>query len=197
MILHISEIVDAQGGLVLSRKEAKDPEGNVYRYKRLTLRSLAEDGYINDSDLEDFYTNESLNSVWFTSLGDVVIRLFSPLCPTVIEENRMKLLVPSQLAILKVRDRSIISPEFLRLSLSQKEIQEHVSRIERGTAQRTVKLGTIMDLLIDVPDMETQRRAVEVDKLSRQRERMYMDLINQERQMTEITIRKIIGGTSR
>lgn len=197
MILQISEIVDAQGGLVLSRKEAKVPEADVYRYKRLTLRSLTEDGYISDIDLEDFYTNESLNGAWFTSRGDVVIRLFSPLCPTVIEENRKKLLVPSQLAILKVKDRSIISPEFLRLSLSQKEIQEHVSRIERGTAQRTVKLGTIMDLLIEVPDTETQRRAVEVDILSRQRERMYMDLINQERKMTEITIRKIIGGTLR
>ena len=194
MILQISEIVDAQGGLVLSRKEAKDPEADVYRYKKLTLRSLTEDGYISDDDLEDFYTNESLNNAWFTYYGDVVIRLFSPLCPTVIEESRMKLLVPSQLAILKVKDCSIISPEFLRLSLSQKEIQEHVSRIERGTAQRTVKLGTIMDLLIEVPDMETQRRAVEIDKRSRQRERMYMELINQERQLTEIAIRKIIGG---
>ena len=197
MILQISEIVDAQGGLVLSRKEAKDPEASVYQYKRLTIRALTEEGYISDDDLEDFYTNESLNSTWFTSCGDVVIRLFSPLCPTVIEEDRMKLLVPSQLAIMKVKDCSVILPEFLRLFLSQKEIQEHVDRIERGTAQRTVKLGTIMDLLIEVPDMETQRYAVEVDKLSRERERIYMDLINQERQLTEIAIRKIIGGTLR
>lgn len=197
MILRISELVDAQGGLVLSRKEAKDPEGYIYRYKRLTLRSLAEDGYINDSDLEVFFTNESLNSAWFSSPGDVVIRLFSPLCPTVIDESRKKLLVPSQLAMLKVKDRSIISPEFLRLSLSQKEVQEHVRRIERGTAQRTVKLGTIMDLQIEVPDMETQRQAVEVDELGRKRERMYMDLIVQERQLTDIAIRKIIGGSLR
>ena len=181
----------------MSRKEAKDPEADIYRYKRLTLRSLAEDGYINDSDLEDFFTNESLNSAWFASPGDVVIRLFSPLCPTVMDERRKKLLVPSQLAILKVKDRSIISPEFLRLSLSQNEVQEHVRRIERGTAQRTVKLGTIMDLLIEVPDVETQRRAVEVDNLSRKRERMYMNLIDQERQLTEIAIRKIIGGPLR
>ena len=83
------------------------------------------------------------------------------------------------------------------MSLSQKEVQEHVRRIERGTAQRTVKLGTIMDLLIEVPDMETQRRAIEVDKLSRKRERMYSDLIDQERQLTEITIKKIIGGSLR
>ena len=197
MILQISEIVDAQGGLVLSRKEAKDPEANIYRYKRLTLRSLAENGYINDTDLEDFYTNESLNSAWFAAPGDVVIRLFSPLCPTVIDESRKKLLVPSQLAILKVKDHSIISPEFLRLTLSQNEVQEHIRRIERGTAQRTVKLGTIMDLQIDVPDMKTQKQAVEVDELSRKRERMYMELIDQERQLTEIAIRKIVGGSLR
>ena len=197
MILQISEIVDAQGGLVLSRKEAKDPEADIYRYKRLTLRSLAEDGYINDVDLEDFYTNESLNNAWFASPGDVVIRLFSPLCPTVIDESRKKLLVPSQLAILKVKDHSVISPEFLRLALSQNEVQELIKRIERGTAQRTVKLGTIMDLQIEVPDMETQKQAVEVDELSRKRERMYMDLIDQERQLTEIAIRKIIGGSLR
>lgn len=195
MILQISEIVDAQGGLVLSRKEAKDPEADIYRYKRLTLRSLTENGYVNDSDLEDFYANELLNNAWFASPGDVVIRLFSPLCPTVIDEHQKKLLVPSQLAILKVKDHSVISPEFLRLALSQHEVQEHIKRIERGTAQRTVKLGTIMDVQIEVPDMETQKQAVEIDELSRKRERMYMDLITQERQLTEIAIRKIIGGS--
>ena len=197
MRLHISEIVDAQGGLVLSRKEAKDPEADIYRYKRLTLRSLAENGYIKETDLEDFYTNESLNSAWFAVPRDIVIRLFSPLCPTVIDESRKKLLVPSQLAILKVKDYSIILPEFLRLALSQNEVQEHIKRIERGTAQRTVKLGTIMELQIEVPDMEIQRQAVEVDELSRRRERMYMDLIEQERQLTDIAIRKIIGGSLR
>ena len=54
-----------------------------------------------------------------------------------------------------------------------------------------------MDLLIEVPDMETQRRAIEVDELSRKREHMYLDLIDQERQLTEITIKKIIGGSLR
>ena len=55
----------------------------------------------------------------------------------------------------------------------------------------------VMDLQIEVPDMETQKQAVEVDELSRKRERMYMDLIDQERQLTEIAIRKIIGGSLR
>ena len=88
MILQISEIVDAQGGLVLSRKEAKDPEADIYRYKRLTLRSLAENGYINDSDLEDFYTNESLNSAWFALPGDNITE--SPDSMTIYGVNELK-----------------------------------------------------------------------------------------------------------
>lgn len=80
--------------------------------------------------------------------------------PVVIEEGQEKLLVPSQLAILKVKDCTILLPEFLKISLSQKEIQEKIRRIESGTTQRVVKLGTIMELQIEVPDKETQRRVV-------------------------------------
>lgn len=197
MMIQISELVKAQGGLVLSRKEAKDPGNGGYSYKRLTLRALTEDGEVDDSALEEFCASEPLNHTWFASPGDVVIRLFSPLYPVVIGESREKLLVPSQLAILKVKDCTILLPEFLRISLSQKEIQEKIRRIESGTTQRVVKLGTIMELQIEVPDMETQRRVVEMDTLCRKKERMYRKLMEQERQLTEIAIRKIMGGTLR
>lgn len=114
-----------------------------------------------------------------------------------IEKGQEKLLVPSQLAILKVKDCTILLPEFLKISLSQKEIQEKIRRIESGTTQRVVKLGTIMELQIEVPDKETQRRVVEMDTLCRKKERMYLKLMEQERQLTEIAIRKIMGGTLR
>ena len=114
-----------------------------------------------------------------------------------VEEGQEKLLVPSQLAILKVKDCTILLPEFLKISLSQKEIQEKIRRIESGTTQRVVKLGTIMELQIEVPDKETQRRVVEMDTLCRKKERMYLKLMKQERQLTEIAIRKIMGGTLR
>ena len=183
MMMQISELVKAQGGLVLSRKETKASGNGGCPYKRLTLRALTEDGEIDSSALEDFCASETLNHAWFASPGDVVIRLFSPLCPVVIEEGQEKLLVPSQLAILKVKDCTILLPEFLKISLSQKEIQE--------------KLGTIMELQIEVPDKETQRRVVEMDTLCRKKERIYLKLMEQERQLTEIAIRKIMGGTLR
>ena len=167
----ISEIAVAQGGLVLSRKEARNPRADIYGYKRLTLRALGENGYIRSGELEDFYANEPLDNALFTCPGDVVIRLFSPMCPVLIDDGEEGLLVPSQLAVLKVKDNTIILPEYLRLYLAQKDIP------------------------IVVPDIETQKKAVKIDILSRNRERIYLDLIEQERLLSESIIEKIIGGT--
>lgn len=197
MIAKISDIADAQGGLVLSRKEDKNPSADAYCFKRLTLRALGDNGYIIKKDLEDFYSKDSLSNVLFTSLDDVVIRLFSPICPVVVSEDDTGLLVPSQLAVLKVKGEVPVLPEYLRLCLAQREIQERVQKVESGTAQRTVKLGTIMDLQVLIPDLDTQRRVVQIDILSRERERVYQELIVQERLLTERIIENIIGGSLR
>lgn len=194
MIVKISDIADAQGGLVLSRKEEKIPVADTCHFKRLTLRSLSDNGFINKEELEDFYSADSLSNALFTSLDDVVIRLFSPVCPAMVGKDDTGLLIPSQLAVLKVKKNLPVLPEYLRLCLAQREIQERVLKVESGTAQRTVKLGTIMDLQISVPDLETQRKAVQIDILSRKRERMYQELILQERLLTEKMLEDIIGG---
>lgn len=97
--------------------------------------------------------------------------------------------------LIKVTNRNVILPEYLRLCLAQRDVQDRVQKIESGTAQRTVKIGTIMDLQIAVLNMETQRKAVAIDELGRKRERMYRDLIEQERLFNDTVIENIIGGT--
>lgn len=195
MIVKISDIADAQGGLVLSRKEARNPTADSHQYRRLTLRALGDNGYINPTELEDFYAAESLDNALFTTSGSIAVRLAFPLYPVLINEECQNLLVPSQIAVLKVKDCKVVLPAYLRLCLAQRDVQDRVQKIESGTAQRTVKIGTIMDLQIAVPNMETQRKAVAIDELSRKRERMYRDLIEQERLFNDAVIENIIGGT--
>ncbi len=194
VIVKISDVAEAQSGLVLGRKEAKDSASVHYQYKRLTLRALGEDGYIDTDELEKFSASELLDDALFTTTESVVVRLFSPMYPVLIDESSKGLLVPSQLAVLRVKDCKVILPQYLRLCLSQKTLQERVAKIESGTAQRTVKIGTIMDLEIVVPELKTQYRVVEIDALSRRRERMYRNLIEQERLLTDNIIENIIGG---
>ncbi len=194
MIVKVSDVADAQGGIVLSRKEAKASTEALYTYRRLTLRALNENGYIEDSELVDFHAMESLDGVLFTQKNDIAVRLAYPLFPVYVPESQQNLLVPSQIAILKVKDPAILLPGYLRLCLAQKDIQDRVQKLESGMAQRTVKIGTILDLQINIPDMETQRKVVTVDELSRKRERMYRELIKQERLLSETIIENIMGG---
>lgn len=197
MILKISDIATVQSGLVLSRKEAKKDSIETFEYKRLTLRSLGEDGFLSEAELELYNAKEQLDGSSLTVSDDVIIRLFSPLCPILINESSEGLVIPSQLAVLKVKDTLTVLPAYLRWYLSQKEIQERVLFEEGGTAQRTIKVSTIMDLLINIPDIEKQRKAVQIDELSRTRERLYRELIQQERIYTENAIANIIGGSTR
>ncbi|MCD8353970.1 MAG: hypothetical protein LUC47_06635 [Clostridiales bacterium] len=197
MNVKVSDVVDAQGGIVLSRKEAKSPDEYSRVYRRLTLRSLNEDGYVDDAELEYFYATEPLEDALFTQTGDVAVRLSYPLFPVLITTDSQGILVPSQIAILRVKDSTTIIPGYLRLYLAQRSVQERVKEIESGTAQRTVKIGTILDLQIVVPDLKTQKEVVSIDELSRKRERLYRSLIDQERSLTERIIENIIGGTAK
>ena len=197
MIAKISDIADVQGGMVLSRKEAKSPEDTVCEYQRLTLRSFDETGNIDKVELETFHACESLENVLFTQTGDVVIRLVSPMYPVYIEAGYDGILVPSQFAVLRVKDNMEIAPEYLRLCLAQRIIQDRILNLESGTAQKTVKIKTVLDLEIPLQPLRIQQEAVQIDRLGRKRELMYRELIENERILTEHLIEKMIGGTNR
>lgn len=196
MIVRVSDVADIQGGLVLSRKEARHPDEDLFRYKRLTLRALDEYGIIHDDELEEFFAREELDPALFTKNKDVLIRLFYPLCPVLVDESKEKLLMPSQLAALRIKNELVL-PGYLSLYLAQKEIQDRIQKIESGSMQRAVKISTIMNLPIVLPDMETQRKVIQIDTLRRNKEQMYKDLIEQERILTQSVIGRIIGGTEK
>ena len=74
--MRIEELAIVRSGLVLGRKQSKDP--SEYRYPLLNLRSIQPDGTINPSCCEIFYATEYLNPDYLTHEGDVVIRLTAP-----------------------------------------------------------------------------------------------------------------------
>ena len=197
MTAKISDVADMQGGIVLSRKEAKSPDESLASYKRLTLRAFDGIGNIHLSELELFYACEDLGGALFTSKGDVVVRLVSPMYPVYIDDNYENILVPSQFAVLRVKDQSVMMPEYLRLWLAQNSVQELVLSLESGTAQKTVKIKTILNLEMTIPSLEVQEKAVKIDMLSRRRECLYRKLIEEERTLTENLLKNIIGGINR
>ncbi len=196
MIAKISDFSDIQGGLVLSRKEAKGSDEKYYSYKRLTVRSLEEKNIIATSSLEDFHSTEALDNALFTEENDIVIRLSFPMNPVLIDCHTCGLLVPSQLAVIRVKNTTKVLPDYLRVYLTQKNTQDIISNQENGSAQKSIKVRTISQLELPIPDLSTQEKIIQIENLSRKRELLYLSLIEQEHTLTDILIEKIIGGTN-
>ena len=190
----LSEIANVQSGLVLNRKEAKDEASIACPYKRLNLRSLDEDGEVDELSLDDYNASEILDEQIITVKGDVIVRMFAPLCPVTITEETSGLVIPSQLSTIRIKDTTRVLPEYLRYYLSQDNVLNKMLADEGWQSQRTIKISTIANLMIPLPTMEQQITIAKIVQANSKRKKLYQELIQQEDAHISALINKIIGG---
>lgn len=190
----LSDLATVQSGLVLNRKEAKNDGDIAEAYHRLNLRSLGDDGRIKHSELEIFNSQEYLDNSLLTQSGDIAVRLFAPICPVAVGADEIGVVIPSQLATVRLKSKDIIMPEYLRWYLSQEYVTEKILSKEGGQSHRTIKISTIAELIIPIPEIEKQDLIVRIYNMGLNRERLYRDLIQQENLLTNAMINNVIGG---
>lgn len=191
--MKLSEIATLQSGLVLNRKEARSDEETAKYYKRINMRSLSEYGKLDHNDLDIFPSIEILDSAVLTQPNDIIVKLFTPICPTLISEEDKGFIIPSQLVVIRVFDNRVL-PEYLRYYLSAPEVSDLMLSIEGWRSQRTIKVSTFADLEIPIPSIEKQQLIAKISAINSQRERLYKELIEEEKKLTTIKLQKYIGG---
>lgn len=190
---NLSEIADVQSGLVLSRKEAKYDTGKAFEYKRLNLRSVNEDGSINSDSLDAYFSTEKLEGQFLTAENDIVMRLFSPLCPVIITKYYSGLVVPSQLSIIRVKSQEVF-PAFLYCYLSQRSVLKSMAIKESGQAARGIKISTLSDIKIPLLPMNKQKTIAAYGEMHIERKKLYLELIHQYDLQADAVIGEAIGG---
>ena len=190
----LCSLANVHSGIVLSRKEAPREYMSAISYKRLTLRSVSETGSIIKEELEDYLSRGKIDSLLLTQSEDILVRLCMPINPVYVEKEHQGVIVPSQIAVIRINDTTKIMPEYLRWYLSQKSVSDALQAAEHGTAQRTIKVKSILGLDIEVPPLNIQQQIGQIDILCRQRERLYQNLMIQERLQMEKVLASIMGG---
>lgn len=191
MIKTLSELAFVQSGVVLGRKEA--PSGSdSFVYRRLSLRALNETGRLNHADLEPFNAQEALLPSQITQANDIVVRLFEPLLPMVITDSDVGIAVPSQLAIIRLHDQSVL-PAYLQLLLSRKDIYKEAFQRD-SSSQRAITISSLMKLELPIAPIEIQQKAVQLRELTEHRLQLYQNLMEQEQLLAETLIENMIGG---
>lgn len=191
--MKLYDIASLQSGLVLNRKEAHSYEETEKIYKRLNLRSLCSYNEIDHQKLDIFTAKEILDPAVLTQPGDIVIKLFTPIFPVVITEQDAGLVIPSQLAVIRIFNSKVL-PHFLRYWLSTSEVSDSLRLFEGGQSQRTIKIGTFTELEIPVPTLKDQQIVADMVSTNLRREQLYRNLIDEQNKLTMLNIQKIIGG---
>lgn len=191
--MKLSEFATLQSGLVLNRKEARSEEETVKFYKKINMRSLSEYGGLDRNDLDIFPSVEILDSALLTQPNDIIVKLFTPICPTLISQEDKGFIIPSQLVVIRVFDNRVL-PGYLRYYLSAPEVSDLLLSIEGWRSQRTIKVSTFADLEIPIPSIEKQQLIVKISATNSQREQLYKELIEEENKLTTLKLQKYIGG---
>lgn len=191
--MKLSDLASLQSGLVLHRKEAHSFEETKKVYQRLNLRSLSPCNEIDLQELDLFSAKEILDPSVLTQPGDIVIKLFTPVFPVVITENYAGLVIPSQLAVVRIYHSGIL-PYYLRYWLSTPEVSASLQSLDGGRSQRTITIGTFAELEVPVPTLKEQQVIADMVSASLHREQLYHNLMDEQNRFTMLTIQKIIGG---
>lgn len=189
----ISEIADIQSGLVLSRKAANE-KTSVYPYKRLTLRSVTEECLLNITSFEEYAASEPIDGQFLTKENDIIVRLFAPVCATLITKDYEGLVVPSQLAIIRLKDDSAYLPGYLSVYLTNQRILENLVEGAGMAAQKIIKVGNIAELEIPCLPMEKQEMISDIANEQLNIIALYKKIIEQESLRTKSVIKDIFGG---
>jgi hypothetical protein len=158
----LSAIADVQCGLVLNRKEARTAETANRHYRRLNLRSLQKDGRLNTNELGNLDSVECLDEQFLTRSGDIIIRFFAPLSPVFIQDSEVGLVIPSQLAVMRIEDDVPVLTEYLRWYLSSTAVSNTLLLTESSHVQRSIKIRALSALSVPMLPLEKQELIIRI-----------------------------------
>lgn len=191
----LSEIADIQSGLVLSRKAAKEGK-EKYEYKRLTLRSVTDEGLLDETSIEPYEASEPIDKQFLTQENDIILRLFAPVTATVIDSGNVGCVVPSQLAIIRVKYNALFTPGYLCAFLSNDRSIEAMIEGAGQAVQKIIKIGNVAEIEIPYLEIEKQKKIFKIMSEQTKLNVLYKTLIEKEKIRTKEIIKRIIGGNN-
>lgn len=190
--MKLNEITSVRTGAVIGRIRVEPKLKPKFCYKMLNLKCVSQGDYIDTAYIENCFTKEELKNVFFTKMGDVLIRLSSPYTSVIIDdEKNCGLLVPSHYAIIR-SDESKVIPEYVLWFLNRENTFQAIIQNSSGSsAFGTISSGFIGDLKINVIPLEKQKIIGQLFTLSNKEQRLLNQLSKEKAKYNKERINEI------
>lgn len=162
----------------------------------IQIRDLGGDGEGLSRTLQKYDLGD-LSDRYFVRGGEVVFRSRGePNTATVITDDLADpaaVIVP--LMIMRPNKERIL-PEYLAWAINHPEAQRRLGAEAQGTSLRMISMAVLERLDIAVPDLQTQRRIVNLDALAKREGRLLRILATRREQLTSLILgeaAKLVG----
>lgn len=194
----IGEIAVVRTGLVTARKKRDISSLQIYEYRLLNLKCIANEGYIDESNIEPYELSEELKEDYLTRMGDILVRLSAPYTAVLIDQpNLCGIVVPSHFAIIRVDERYAV-PEYIFWSLRRDKNRITMMQNSSGsTAFGTISSGLIASLPITLLPLQKQKIIGDLLRLSEREQELLTNLAEEKKTYNTLLLNQIYDNMKR
>ncbi len=185
--MKLGDAATVRSGLVLSRKQAREP--SKMRYRALNLRSINPEGYIDTESLDVFEASEQLSPEYLSQSGDVIVRMSAPYTAVLIDDNTAGIVISSNFVVIRCNKMEIL-PEYLFWLINTPEAKKKVYENATSNMLATVKAKYFTDYEIVPMPIADQRQIAAMNTLAKKEARLLRQLVDEKEKFYEQAIQR-------
>lgn len=185
--MKLGNIATVRSGLVLSRKQSREPSD--IQYPLLNLRSVQEGGYIDLAEADVFDATEYLSPEYVSQIGDVVVRLSTPYTAVLIDQSTAGMVISSNFVIIRT-DRRELLPEYLFWLLNTPDVKRSIYENTSGNMLGAIKAKFFAEFEIAPLPISDQQKIAAMNTLALEETRLLRRLADEKERFYSMMINR-------
>lgn len=175
--MKLGNIATVRSGLVLSRKQAREPSD--IRYPLLNLRSINPGGYIEADQLDVFVAAEYLLPEYLSQIGDVIVRLTAPYTAILVDKVTAGMVISSNFVIIRA-DRRELLPEYLFWLINTPKIKRSIYENTSSNMLGAIKAKYFSDFEVPSLPIAKQQQIAAMNELALKETKLLRQLADEK-----------------
>ena len=175
--MKLQDLASVRSGLVLSRKQTKEPVG--YPYRSIKLRAIQPDASINLSEVDVYQAKEPLKPEYLSQIGDIIVRLTAPYTAVLVDETTEGMVISSNFVVIRIESEKLL-PEYLFWLLNTQSVKRDIYENATSNMLGAVNAKFLAEIEIALLPIAEQHKLAQLYLTSRREIRLLRELAEEK-----------------
>lgn len=178
--MKLKDLASVRSGLVLSRKQSKEP--TAYRYPLVNLRCIQQEGTVDLSEVDIYEAKELLKEEYLSRKGDIIVRLTAPYTAVLIDAATSGMVISSNFVMIRIEDKRLL-PEYLFWLLNTQKVKRKIYENTTSNMLGAVKAKFLTDFELTVLPVEEQHKIAQLNLLVKKESQLLKELADEKEKL--------------